>query len=501
MEKFVKLCKKMKKNLLLLVCLSFISILVMGQKYEKTQKSNKIAEFKNRMLVSTSKAPQTLIKLKSLKANELEANQLVIPKTIQKSNLKSVIVEGKNTIDTTHTYPWNYVTQQWDTIPFARLLSYYDAKHNLIQYRALSWHGDTKSWVDSVQYFYKYNELNQVLNIIQQSWMFDGIKDYSWVNVDNSITEYNSLGQESIFVYQYWDYENSTWIDSWQEKFKYDSIGNNTLIIESYWDGASQWMPSINSINKFDTVKRTNLNLIQVWDDNSNNWGNAYQSIFGYDKRGNNNSITSQVINYDSGSWENCLFETIKYNSSNKIDSTFFQLWNPFLFDWVDSQRAIYKYDSIGNNICIVGENYDPYSDPNSDPWSNSWTNYYDYNAQNKQISSASLYWDSNMGIWATGSKTKSLKIKPFNQTVAEKPIITTLEIYPNPVSEIVNIQNNSAINQVRMFDMLGNEVLLNNYNGVPSIQLDMANMKSGVYILMVKDSMGNSTTKKLFKR
>lgn len=484
----------MKKNLLLLVSLLSISVLVMGQKYVKTKKSGDISDFKSRIHMSTSTNPLDQLKTKSLKANELEANELVKPRT-SKFQVKSAIVK-KTTSDTTHIYPWDFEAQDWGTVPVARLIHYYDKQGNLVKYEALSWHGDTESWVDSVQFFYKYSDANQMTSTLQQSWQFDGIESYSWVNVDNVLTKYNDLGQETLYVYQYWSYDINDWADAWRHEFTYDSNGNNTIILESYWDG-SQWTLSMNSVNKFDNLNRLILNTIQYWDYNSYSWINNYQYVYDYDSMGNNTSMKIQTWNPEGNYWNNYLLQSKTYNSFNKIDNYLVQMWDPFSFIWLDSQRGIYKYDKSGNNTCILGEAYDPYSDT----WNSSWVNYFDYNDQNKQISSSSLYWDAGLGNWAIGSKTKNVKINDSKQSSAERAIAGSVILFPNPAINLVNIQNNAIIDQVQVFDIMGNEILLKRYSGLTNVQLDVPTLKSGVYFLTVKFLDGTSATKKFLKR
>jgi hypothetical protein len=482
------------KKTLLFVGLSVLSFLVMGQKTDKDVKSKRISDFKKRIYLSTSKDPLAITKVKTIKAKELAAQELVATQTIKKSNLKAVIV-AKPEIDTTYTYPWDETSQQWDTVPFARMLSYYDAQHNLIQYIAFSWNYNTQSWQDSLQFFYKYNNANQIVNIVQQSWQFDGISNYSWVNIDHCIYEYNELGQESKFTYQYWDCGDNNWDDIWRHEFTYDSIGNNTLILETDWDG-SEWAPGINFIYKYNTINHVTLNLIQVWDNDSNVWTDAFQYIYDYDSLGNNDSMLLQTWDPDEGLWDNCILETINYYSSNKIDNYLFQLWDDFLYEWDDVERGFYKYDSSGNNICILGQDYDQ----STNTWSNSCEYLYEYNAQNKQISNSVLYWDDGIENWYFGMKTKNLKIT--NPITAKQLVAANaLEVYPNPANEFVNIRNSSDIVSIQMFDILGNEILVKNNISSNNFQLDIANFKSGAYFLNIKDSKGASLTRKIIKR
>jgi endonuclease I/chitodextrinase len=76
---------------------------------------------------------------------------------------------------------------------------------------------------------------------------------------------------------------------------------------------------------------------------------------------------------------------------------------------------------------------------------------------------------------------------------------LNDISIYPNPVSNILNIQlKNSRETQVEIYNILGKRVFTKSINQTQSIQLD--NLNSGVYIL--KLTQGNSTiSKKLIKR
>jgi uncharacterized protein YajQ (UPF0234 family) len=77
----------------------------------------------------------------------------------------------------------------------------------------------------------------------------------------------------------------------------------------------------------------------------------------------------------------------------------------------------------------------------------------------------------------------------------------TTLEVFPNPASDFVNIRNSADILTIQMFDILGHEELVKNNIGSNSFQLDITNLKSGNYFMKITDSKGISSTKRLIKR
>lgn len=67
------------------------------------------------------------------------------------------------------------------------------------------------------------------------------------------------------------------------------------------------------------------------------------------------------------------------------------------------------------------------------------------------------------------------------------------LEIYPNPTTNILNIQSSQNINQITVFDMAGRQVM--NING-NSKHINIENLSNGIYTLRVITEGGISTQK-----
>lgn len=65
--------------------------------------------------------------------------------------------------------------------------------------------------------------------------------------------------------------------------------------------------------------------------------------------------------------------------------------------------------------------------------------------------------------------------------------------IYPNPASDIIYIENNSSTNQIKIsiLDVQGKEVFNNSYNSGEIITVNMANLNKGIYLVKLEN--GNS--------
>jgi hypothetical protein len=70
--------------------------------------------------------------------------------------------------------------------------------------------------------------------------------------------------------------------------------------------------------------------------------------------------------------------------------------------------------------------------------------------------------------------------------------------VYPNPVSNVLNIQNSQLIESIQIVDWIGKGYPFNIESG--SDQIDISSLQPGVYYLKIKGSSGKALTKKFVK-
>lgn len=70
-----------------------------------------------------------------------------------------------------------------------------------------------------------------------------------------------------------------------------------------------------------------------------------------------------------------------------------------------------------------------------------------------------------------------------------------SFSVYPNPVSDILNIQTKTAVDQVTVYDILGKTVL-STTPGVISPKIDMSSLSAGVYMVNVSIGKTSKTVK-----
>jgi hypothetical protein len=75
-----------------------------------------------------------------------------------------------------------------------------------------------------------------------------------------------------------------------------------------------------------------------------------------------------------------------------------------------------------------------------------------------------------------------------------------TVSLYPNPVQNILNIQNTASnLSKVQVYDLNGR--LLQNY-ALPTneVSLDVSQLNSGVYLVVLENEMGHQISRKIVK-
>jgi|GEM_PF-1560042 len=88
---------------------------------------------------------------------------------------------------------------------------------------------------------------------------------------------------------------------------------------------------------------------------------------------------------------------------------------------------------------------------------------------------------------------TAVLDTKGFNKTA--------FTYYPNPVTDVLNLQYNNNITSVTVINLLGQTVLSKNNINTPETQLNLSALTAGTYLVKVTDSNDATTTVKVVKQ
>jgi len=110
-----------------------------------------------------------------------------------------------------------------------------------------------------------------------------------------------------------------------------------------------------------------------------------------------------------------------------------------------------------------------------------------------------------NFGLWNDLVSTNSIYyLIEYDAIVPtqELELKSNLRVFPNPFKHFVSIDNNNQANidRVSITNLIGQEVLVQGIDGAVSNQLDLSNLKSGIFMLHVHFENGAVVSQKIVK-
>ena len=114
-------------------------------------------------------------------------------------------------------------------------------------------------------------------------------------------------------------------------------------------------------------------------------------------------------------------------------------------------------------------------------------------------------YWNNwEKGLWKSMANSGDLKLVEgpagiLGETNIHSTIKTNMEVYPNPVYSNLRIQNNKGIESVKIYNLLGQPVL-EMKPGTNKVNLDIKNLKAGIYFIYVNDGVSTNIQKVIKK-
>jgi len=84
--------------------------------------------------------------------------------------------------------------------------------------------------------------------------------------------------------------------------------------------------------------------------------------------------------------------------------------------------------------------------------------------------------------------------------SIITKPVVS-MSLYPNPASDNLNIVSSSNIRNIRVMNLLGQQVLSIANVGTEFYTLDVAKLNSGIYIVSITDANGKVNSSRFIKK
>ena len=391
----------------------------------------------------------------------------------------------------------------------------YDGQH--IGTRFLSfWNYNTSNWESFQKEEYTFDSNENVLSEIRSNqytptvWVFGNKTEYTYNADGNLILEIN------------FTWESTKWVPAYKNELTYNSANFLLLELGYEWNlGTNQWMNMINHEYIRDPAL-LDYEIISYWDNATNQWD--FISKWEYSRGDFHIWVPDFVILYrrdiNNIEW---VYES-KYEYEYSLGPDTFPIfeketgftWDTSINDWKFYYKDEYQYDNHGNRTTgsyfdwsetrnewieygkdefvfdldydfhsdlIVPFNYDDEIDDTIFVFNNMIIGYlwFDYVNQIREDSMRTLFYYSDY----------------TNQLSVDDEILSgSINVYPNPVSDILVIESIMPLKGVEIYSILGKKVMdiHTNFKSIP-----MYNIPNGIYIVKIQ-SDNSEMVKKIIK-
>ncbi len=260
------------------------------------------------------------------------------------------------------------------------------------------WDKNDEIWVKYQRDTYTYdNNGNMLTHLYEYSMMQDGQLVKGWRNTYS----YDENGNILTFLGEFYENNNGTFRPSEQNTYSYDNKGNIINYLSKYWDSDSEMLEnSIQITYEYDISGNLLIRLVEKWDKSLAQWINNGCETYTYDSHGNkltylremgealvnsdrytytydNDNLITELKEYwnkENTIWLKSSLQTYTYDSNGNVLNCLGQNWNS---DWVDAARETYTYDNSGNLMTYLAEIWSI----NNSEWAN--FKYYNYTYDN----------------------------------------------------------------------------------------------------------------------
>ncbi len=344
------------------------------------------------------------------------------------------------------------------------------------------------TWMNSSGSNYEYENGNLKT---ETDFFWNGL---NWEAFGKTIYTYNGSNKVTVEIYQ--SYNSSTGMYENLERTVYTYNGNDDLsLIESYtWDTGA-WVAESRS-----TISYSGTTLTGGFSEDYDGsvWTNTFQSTISYNGNGTIDEIIEEEWN--GSTWVLEGRDSFTYDGNNRIASVKYDIRNGMA--WEEAFTTTYAVDGNGNRISetdtFVGGGggdetityaYDMtalmsgFDNPFADKYGLEYL-YEDYPYFNKILSETST---NNYRTTYDYNNVLSLN-KALKKEIS-------MDIYPNPSTDFVNIKSSEAIRKIDVFDATGSKILTTS-----DLMIDVSNLSKGLYLMSIKLDSGGIVSKKIIK-
>ncbi len=109
--------------------------------------------------------------------------------------------------------------------------------------------------------------------------------------------------------------------------------------------------------------------------------------------------------------------------------------------------------------------------------------------------------WVTTRLQWLDNNIEKLYESATVRQTTGIEQLTANFRIFPNPATNSIYIENSTGIQQLEIYNSIGNKVLSENYNGEYSVLLAIDQLTTGIYVAKVTSNDFNIRVSKFIKK
>lgn len=312
------------------------------------------------------------------------------------------------------------------------------------------------------------------------------------VNSEKYDATYDNNGNLTVETESYWDDVNNVWDKVYTYTYTYNT--QNKMIADSSYDH-DFGTPDSKIVYTYDGNGNEISSISYNW--NGIGWDTAYK--YDYTYYTNNKLKTSTFKLYNSGVWENSYMDSSGYSNTDFYTYYRTSTWDDANSKWIHQYR---ETRTLGSNNLPDMQQMSTY-DTSTKSWSVDADVEWSYNSNNDPVYIEAYAYI--MGVrFPSPIVVANLYYESYFNVGVEQPLAAEkVSVYPNPATDVVNIDlNGKQAKEVSIYSTIGRKMYqsaVNNQNSRTTVPV--SHLPNGNYIINVTDADGKHHTQQISKQ